>query len=125
MAQLWNNRAHDYEVPPPLISALTGGKTWALWCPKCPREVIVDVIGLLERHDIYDRVRLDKAVCKGCGGRLKSGGGYVIRALQHRGRIPRLVTADGSSWHCPALPGRRRAGDAAATSAVTDPPRPA
>jgi hypothetical protein len=98
MPQPWNNRGHDFEMPPPIVAALAGRTTWALWCPKCPREVIVDVIGLLERHDLYDQVRLDKAVCKDCGGRLKHAGGYEIRALQFRGRIPKLITADCSSW---------------------------
>jgi len=101
MPQLWNDRGHDYEGPPPLISALAGGRTWALWCPKCPREVIVDVIGLLERHDLYDDVRLDKAVCKGCGDRLRQAGGYEIRALQFRRRMPKLITCDGSRWWHP------------------------
>ena len=81
--------------------ALTGGKTWALWCPNCPREVIVDVIGLLERHDLYDAVRLDKAVCNGCGDRLKQSGGYEINALQFRKRMPKLITSDRSSWWRP------------------------
>jgi hypothetical protein len=77
MPQTANRQCHDYETPPPLIGCLIHGTTWALWCRKCSRDVIVDVIGLLERHELHDPVRLDRAVCKDCGAGLKHAGGYV------------------------------------------------
>lgn len=107
MPQTTNRQGHDYEMPPHLIGCLIRGTTWALWCRKCPREVIVDVVGLLEHHELYDPVRLDRAVCKVCGESLRDAGGYVLRSLQLRQRIPRLMTADGSSWRHPNL---RRSG---------------
>lgn len=103
MPQTTNHQGHDYEMPPPILYSVAKGTTWALWCQQCPREVVVDVIGLLERYDAHHPVRFDKAVCKGCGERLKQTGGYVIRALQFRGKMPRLTTSDGSSWRRPDL----------------------
>jgi hypothetical protein len=103
MPQTTNRQGHDYEMPPHLIGCLVRGTTWALWCRQCPREVIVDVVGLLEHHELYDPVRLDRAVCKACGEGLRDAGGYVLRSLQFRQRIPRLITADGSSWPYPDL----------------------
>jgi hypothetical protein len=103
MPQTTNRQGHDYETPPHLIGCLIHGTTWALWCSKCSRDVIVDVIGLLERHELHDAVRLDKAVCKACGAGLKHAGGYVLRSLQFRQRIPRLATTDGSSWLRPEV----------------------
>jgi hypothetical protein len=43
-------QGHDYEMPPLLSSFLISG--------------IVDVIGLLERHELYDPVCFDEAVCR-------------------------------------------------------------
>jgi len=98
MPQTTNRQGHDYATPPALISALAHGTTWALWCKQCRREVVVDVIGLLERHDPYDRISFARAKCKACGAILTQTVGYVLRSLQHRGRMPRLVTTDGSSF---------------------------
>jgi len=85
-------------MPPPILHSVVTGTTGALWCQKCPRDVIVDVIGLLERHDPYDRVSFERAKCRACGARLKLTGGYVLSSLQFIGRMPRLVTTDGSSF---------------------------
>lgn len=85
--------------------ALIFGSTWALWCKHCQREIVVDVIRLLERHDLYDLISFQRAKCKACEGHLKQAGGYKLRSLQHRGRMARLVTSDGSNFCRPVFKG--------------------
>lgn len=86
--QTTNRQGHDYEMPPPIIGALAFGSTWALWCKPCDREIVVDVIALLERYGTYDLVSFGRAKCRLCGAKLTQTGGYVLRALQFRRRMP-------------------------------------
>ena len=88
MPQTWNMRAFDYQGPPILISNIVRGRTWAKFCEPCGREVAIDVLAVLEHHEIYDRVDDDRFRCRECGGRLKGNNGYVIRALRFIGRWP-------------------------------------
>jgi hypothetical protein len=83
-----NPQAFDYEMPPTLISKITRGKTWAKYCEPCGREIAIDVIAVLERHDIYDRVNDERWRCKDCGGCLTGHTAFVISSLRHIGRGP-------------------------------------
>lgn len=99
-----SSRSYGYEMPPTLLHALVTGSTWALLCPGCDRRVAVNVIDLVARHDVYtfkSEPMLRRAVCKACGAKMRHVGGYQVGALQHIGRLPRLITADGSSWRWP------------------------
>lgn len=92
-------------MPPPLIHALVRGTTWRLNCRDCGREVAVDVIKLVEGvadvRDFDSRATFARAKCRECGGRMKHTGGFQVRALQNTGRMPRLITGDGSDWRRP------------------------
>lgn len=105
MSQTDYARGHAYEMPPALVYALVSGTTWRLHCPACRRGIVVDVIRLVEGvADVWtfnSTATFRRAKCKDCGGRLKQIGGHEIAALQHIGRMPRLVTGDGSDWRRP------------------------
>jgi hypothetical protein len=108
MPQHDNTSGHDYEMPSMLAHALVSGTTWALSCSACARQIVVDVVELVARYDVAEfdpDAVFARAKCKHCGGRLKQTGGYEIDALQHRGQLPRLITADGSDWRRPVSRG--------------------
>jgi hypothetical protein len=93
-------------MPPVLIHSLVYGTTWALFCPKCGRQIAVDVIRMVESvndvRDFNSESMLRRAKCKECGERLKQAGGYTLSSLKHTGHMPKLITSDGSNWHRPA-----------------------
>lgn len=106
MPQTDYSRSHDYEMPPALLFALVHGTTWGLHCRDCGRQIAVDVIKLVEGvadvRDFNAGKTFARASCKDCGGRMRNHRGYEVAALQHLGRLPRLVTGDGSDWRRPA-----------------------
>lgn len=106
MPQRNSARTPGHEMPPPLPYALANGSTWGLLCRECRREIVVDPIRVVEGVD--DVASFDSATtfararCKDCGGKMWHHRGFRVRALQHLGGLPRLITADGSSWSRPA-----------------------
>lgn len=96
---------YDRKPPPPLQYALVAGTTWCLHCRDCGRQVAVDVIKLVEGvEDVRDfncTKTFARAKCRECGGRMKMTGGFQVGALKNTGRMPRLVTSDGSDWRRP------------------------
>jgi hypothetical protein len=57
-------------------------------------------------RDFDARAMVSRAKWKECGERLKQAGGDTLGSLKHTGHMPKLITADGSSWRRPAWHGR-------------------
>jgi hypothetical protein len=87
-------------MPPTLIYSARTGRTWALYCEMCRREIAVDIIRLYERYDpwTFTGDELDRASCRDCGARLTRIGGYVIGALRFIGRWPANRTMVLPAW---------------------------
>jgi hypothetical protein len=105
MANSIGDRSHGYEMPPTLPHCLASGTTWGLLCRDCKREVVVDVIKLVEGVEDVCAFDADatfaRARCSECGGKMWNHRGFTLGSLKHVGAMPRLVTADGSDWRRP------------------------
>ncbi len=91
--QTWNQKAHDYEMPTPLVGSLVHRSTWRLWCRSCDRTVYPNVVDLIEKHgEIPNGYFYDRARCSKCRGRF-SVNGMRVHLLQEWGDLHRIAYA--------------------------------
>lgn len=88
MTQNTNRQGFDYQLPPTLIYNLVHGQTWEKRCPPCGRTVVIDLLRVLEHHDIHDEIDSSRWRCGECGRKLEGHTGLVIAAVRHIGRWP-------------------------------------